>query len=127
MSAGRLRRAAWWSMVGILVVGVVCQCVLGSSLENPEVIVPIAMYALVGAVIASHRPENPIGWVFLGVGAGAGLSALGDVARDGGDRHLRPDPVVGGGWGLGEWLDLVSDAVPHDLLHGAALPQGPAL
>lgn len=102
MNADILRRAAWWSMVGVLVAGVAAQYVLGGSLENPEVMVPIVMYALVGAVIASHRPENPIGWVFLGVGAGAGLSALGDAAATAALAQGGPVPW----WGVaGAWVN----------------------
>src|ERR687889_721727 len=35
-------------------------------------------FAVVGALIASHRPENPIGWIFLAVGFFYGLLTAGD-------------------------------------------------
>jgi len=30
-------------------------------------------YSVVGALIASHRPRNPLGWIFLAVGFSQGL------------------------------------------------------
>jgi len=35
-------------------------------------------FSVVGALIASHRPENPIGWIFLAVGFCYGLLFAGD-------------------------------------------------
>ena len=35
-------------------------------------------FSVVGALIASHRPENPIGWIFLAEGLCYGLLAAGD-------------------------------------------------
>jgi hypothetical protein len=34
--------------------------------------------SIVGALIASHRPENPIGWIFLADGFFYGLLSAGD-------------------------------------------------
>src|SRR5215218_4779397 len=38
----------------------------------------IVSFSVVGALIASHRPENPIGWIFLAVGFFQGLLFAGD-------------------------------------------------
>jgi hypothetical protein len=38
----------------------------------------IVSFSVVGALIASHRPENPIGWIFLAVGFFQGLLSAGD-------------------------------------------------
>jgi hypothetical protein len=35
-------------------------------------------FSVVGALIASHRPENPIGWIFLAVGFFYGLLTAGE-------------------------------------------------
>jgi hypothetical protein len=35
-------------------------------------------FSVVGALIASHRPENPIGWIFLAVGFFCGLLTAGE-------------------------------------------------
>jgi hypothetical protein len=36
-------------------------------------------FSVVGALVASHRPENPIGWIFLAVGFFYGLLGAGDL------------------------------------------------
>ena len=38
----------------------------------------IVSFSVVGALIASHRPKNPIGWIFLAVGFFQGLLSAGD-------------------------------------------------
>src|SRR5215210_7456304 len=38
----------------------------------------IVSFSVIGALIASHRPENPIGWIFLAVGCCYGLLSAGD-------------------------------------------------
>ena len=38
----------------------------------------IVSFSVVGALIASHRPENPIGWIFLADGFFYGLLSAGD-------------------------------------------------
>jgi hypothetical protein len=34
-------------------------------------------FPVIGALVASRRPENPIGWIFCGIGLSAGVSAFG--------------------------------------------------
>jgi hypothetical protein len=34
-------------------------------------------FPLVGAVIATHRPGNPLGWIFLVIGISTGLVVFG--------------------------------------------------
>src|SRR5215208_2499939 len=36
-------------------------------------------FSVVGALVASHRPENPIGWIFLAIGFFYGLLSAGDL------------------------------------------------
>jgi lipopolysaccharide export LptBFGC system permease protein LptF len=38
----------------------------------------IVSFSFVGTLIASHRPENPIGWIFLAEGFFYGLLSAGD-------------------------------------------------
>jgi hypothetical protein len=38
----------------------------------------IVSFSVIGALIASHRPENPIGWIFLAVGCCYGLLSAAD-------------------------------------------------
>jgi signal transduction histidine kinase len=59
----------------------------------------------VGAVVASRRPENPIGWIFLLAGALSGVQALAaDYARWA--IVVEGDRPAGGAWGawLLEWV-----------------------
>jgi hypothetical protein len=53
--------------------------VWGSS-TGGEAVLPTwtVSFSVVGALIASHRPENPIGWIFLAVGFFYGLLSAGD-------------------------------------------------
>jgi signal transduction histidine kinase len=39
-------------------------------------IVVVISFSVLGALIAAHRPSNPIGWLFCGVGLSFGLAAL---------------------------------------------------
>ena len=40
-----------------------------------EMVVPIG-YAVIGAFVASRRPRNPIGWIFLGIGITTGIPGV---------------------------------------------------
>src|SRR5215212_2604595 len=84
---GIARRLAWsiWVLsVGLLTAGLLIAYAgdpnsFGSNLVVNLFAVPtIIAFATVGALIASRRPENPIGWVFCG---SALLILLGDFAE----------------------------------------------
>ncbi|MGH2681796.1 MAG: hypothetical protein ACRDIX_01025 [Actinomycetota bacterium] len=54
-------------------------------------VLAFSAYATVGAVVASRRPRNPIGWVFLGVGVLTAIGSLGEsYARA---AFSRPGPL----------------------------------
>jgi uncharacterized membrane protein HdeD (DUF308 family) len=80
------RTAGWlaWSIWGLTVVLIACAVAL-AALNRSDVaaaaIFPLALTvsAIVGAVVASRRPENPVGWFFLG---SAGCFALAEVADE---------------------------------------------
>jgi hypothetical protein len=65
-------RAAWlaWSVCGLSVVLITCAVALAflNSSDVRAVILPLVLTvsAVVGALVASRRPENPVGWFFLG-------------------------------------------------------------
>jgi hypothetical protein len=77
-----------WSLCALCVALAVASLILG--LFNGRTLVEIFIawsitfatlivsFSVIGALIASHRPENPIGWIFLAVGCCYGLLSAGD-------------------------------------------------
>ena len=57
-------------------------------------------FPLVGAVIAIHRPRNPLGWIFLVVGLSEGLVVFGYEYASYVFRTA-PGTATGGGWRCG--------------------------
>jgi hypothetical protein len=77
VSTTALRRTAW-AVLGCVVLLVLMVLALSLGTGANVDLFPIAMLAfpVVGALIASRQPHNPIGWVMLAVGVVAGLDAL---------------------------------------------------
>ncbi len=73
MSGQVVLRVVWWVMVCVSAVGLVFAAISFREVQNPFLIFPIAAETVVGAVVARKRPENPMGWVFLGVGVLTGV------------------------------------------------------
>ncbi len=67
-------RAAWlaWSVCGLTVVLIACAVALAffNRSDVRAVILPLGLTvsAVVGGLVASRRPANPVGWFFLGSG-----------------------------------------------------------
>ncbi|MDQ5811143.1 MAG: hypothetical protein M3358_10420, partial [Actinomycetota bacterium] len=83
---GRMsHRAAWlaWSVCGLTVVLIACTVALAflNRSEVRAVIFPlgVTLCAVVGGLVASRRPANPVGWFFLGIG---GCMAITIVAAE---------------------------------------------
>jgi hypothetical protein len=78
-------RTAWlaWSVCGLTVVLIACAVALAflNRSDEASVIFPLGLMvsAMVGGLIASRRPENPVGWFFLG---SAGCFAITEVAAE---------------------------------------------
>jgi hypothetical protein len=78
----------------------------------------VVFFSVVGALIASSRPTNPIGWILLATGMASAIQSLGDEYSI---HALRdpPAPLPGGAvaaW-LGEWVwvpivGLISTFIP---------------
>jgi len=68
------KTAAWlpWGLFGLTVVAGIAGAalrisnspLLGNDPTQPIVILLIPLFAIVGALIASRRPEHPLGWIF---------------------------------------------------------------
>jgi hypothetical protein len=94
ISGTSARAAAWlaWSLCGLCVALAAASPILGllngrtldeifTARAGPSIVALaalIVLFSVVGALIASHRPENPIGWIFLTVGFFYGLLNAGD-------------------------------------------------
>ena len=76
MKRSEVLRVVWWVMVVTAAVGVVSSVLTFREMQNPFLVLPIAAEAVVGASLARQRPGNPMGWIFLGIGALAGLLSL---------------------------------------------------
>ena len=77
---GRCVRCAWRWPRPSLILGLLNGRTLGEIFMawNITFATLIVSFSVVGALIASHRPENPIGWIFLAVGFFYGLLSAGD-------------------------------------------------
>jgi hypothetical protein len=81
--AGRL---AWtgWALAIALAFGAFAFVVLnrstpgttGSTIGNAMFVVALLTFPTVGALVASRRPENPIGWIFVSLGVMLGITAF---------------------------------------------------
>jgi hypothetical protein len=83
MIVGRPARLAW-SLAGACVVLMLSSLVLLLAVSHAgdvsqyyyeDAAVAVA-FALLGAVVAGHRPENPIGWLFLAIGLSGALGVV---------------------------------------------------
>jgi hypothetical protein len=54
----------------------------GVSLSSQMLALPFALFATVGAVVASRRPENRLGWLYLGIGLLAAFTSIGEAIQD---------------------------------------------
>src|SRR5215207_8448415 len=81
------RVAAWIAVplgslnVALAVLSVLFASLIGFSslslvLETLWGPVTVVSFSVVGAIVASHRPSNPLGWIFLAVGFSEGLTVF---------------------------------------------------
>ena len=82
MSTRAAARLAWW-VCGLILALIACALALAilKPVNVQEVTSPLALTvsAVVGGLVASRRPANPVGWFFLG---SAGCFALAEVAAE---------------------------------------------
>jgi two-component system, NarL family, sensor kinase len=108
MTVGRPARLAW-SLAGACVALVLSSLVLLLAVSHAwdvsqyyfeDAAVAVA-FALLGAVVAAHRPENPIGWLFLAIGLSG---ALGVVSNEYVKYTLVTAPGALPGGSVAAWL-----------------------
>jgi hypothetical protein len=108
MSVGRPARLAW-SLAGACLALVLSSIALLLAVSHAgdvsqyyyeDAAVAVA-FALLGAVVAAHRPENPIGWLLLAIGLSG---ALGVVSNEYANYTLQVDPGALPGGSVAAWL-----------------------
>ena len=98
--AGR-ERVLRLTLVTVFVSGLVLGVTIGGALDRSAfILIPLGVYVCVGNVIAARQPINPIGWLFLMVGALTGLSGYADAGMTPALAHGTPDVWYGvaGAW-----------------------------
>jgi hypothetical protein len=99
------------------------------SWESSATLLPTVVYAAIGFLVTARKPSNPIGWLFLSVGATSGLIAAANAAIVLAERSGQPDVWYGilAGWAANFlWIDDLTLAVILTLLlfpHGLLTPR----
>ena len=95
VARGNPRAAAWlaWSLCGLVLMLIVCAVVLAVpnryDPRHVDFLLPVASAALVGALIASRQPRNPVAWFILGH---AFCFSLGEFGRQYAIYGIRTEP-----------------------------------
>jgi hypothetical protein len=107
------RTASWlaWSPAGLSVAMFIASVVLyvlayssqeapttGGALSELLIYVPFLAFPIVGALIASRRPKNPVGWICLAVGLFWMLIFLGGSIPSSGPYPLTIDALTQATW-----------------------------
>ncbi|MGH2589301.1 MAG: hypothetical protein ACRDGW_00720, partial [Actinomycetota bacterium] len=133
LAAKRLAWSLWAVAVAVTAIAVVFLAVTFDT-ASPEQFGPrgfsevfAVVFATTGAVVASRRPENPIGWILLGVGISSGLQGF---ASDYGLYALVEEPKAPGGawaaWFLEwAWIPLTGALAVVFLLFPTGRPVSP--
>jgi hypothetical protein len=132
-----------WALFGLALVATLCVWTLrlmiaGASHDVPadleagagDVVWPLATlgFAFVGALVASQRPDNPIGWIFCGGAVAFSLSGLGE-AYGVYTLFAEPGALLGGGE-TAAWFSVwvwVLGGVPLIILFPLLFPNGKLL
>ena len=104
--AGRLAWSLAIIAVSLAAAGAIFGLKNGSALfsySGAFDMVGVVAFAVLGAILASRRPSNPIGWIYVSTGVSFALSALGDQAATYG---LVTDPGAAPRAAFGSWLSV---------------------
>ena len=109
----RTRVFAWlaWSLAGLCVAMFLASVVVyvlarssqeapttGGALSNLLIYVPFLVFPIVGALIASRHPTNPVGWICLAIGLFWTLIFLGDSIPGSGPYPVTIDALTQAIW-----------------------------
>jgi hypothetical protein len=127
-----------FATVATVLVGTLRLLIAGASNEVPadlepgagDVVWPLVIlgFAFVGALVASRRPDNPIGWIFLGGAVTFSLSGLGEAYAVY-TLFAEPGALFGGGK-TAAWFSVwvwVLGGVPLIILFPLLFPNGELL
>jgi hypothetical protein len=87
MTRRRAEILAWglWALFIAMGVGSAIVTGLRSSegfvLGNQVILLPFLLFGTVGAIVASRRPDNRLGWLYLAIGVLAGFTAIGEAIQ----------------------------------------------
>ena len=94
MNRDALLAAARWLLVAVTATAVLVALVLDRPYSTATLfLVPTIGYLLVGFLVSSRRPENPIGWIFLLVGLFGSLIGLVSIGSDAALDAAAADPA----------------------------------
>src|SRR4051794_12944036 len=87
MTRRRAEILAWglWGLFAAMLVGARIGKVISgsaSSIADQLFLLPFVLFATVGAIVASRRPENRLGWLYLGIGLLAAFTSIGEAIQD---------------------------------------------
>src|SRR3954470_7305763 len=88
MTRRRAELLAWGMWALFLAMGIGSSIVTnlnrpeGFSLGNQVIFLPFLLFATVGAIVASRRPDNRIGWLYLTIGLLAAFTAIGEAVQE---------------------------------------------
>ena len=111
MTTETVERPRWpWLLAGLAVALMIAADIVGDPSGDPSVgtldayllLLTFASFPLIGALIASRYPQNPLGWMFLAAGVIVGLGVLGTA---GSTRHF----TEGIDTPLAHWAAWVAD------------------
>ncbi len=89
-------RGLWWLLVAVSIAGYLLAIPSAGSSQNASLIVPMAGYFVVGALVTRRRPGNPVGWVFLTTAATSGVLGAANAAYTRAFEALVVDPPPAG-------------------------------
>ncbi|MGH2656014.1 MAG: ATP-binding protein [Actinomycetota bacterium] len=119
-TASRLAWSLWLAAVGMLAAGFVLSLTVGLGEDVVFIVIfPLLLgaFATVGALVATRRTGNPIGWIFLGVALLWGLSTVATSFAQfaGQGRDVVSWLVRTADW-IGSWVFLPGIYVPVTFL-----------